>query len=193
MTGSTHLPDGPGTEPADPLDLLIVGAGMSGIDLAHHVHRAFPDWRWEIHDVHDDLGGTWHTFRYPGIRSDSDMATFGFPFRPWPHDSTLGNGEDIKEYIRDTAREAGALDRLHLGSWVADADWRSDVQLYRVTCRNDDGERIVWARRVHFGSATTRTPRDSARSSPARRTSAGRSSTRSSGRRTSTTPADGSW
>ena len=152
MTGSTHLPDGPGTEPADPLDLLIVGAGMSGIDLAHHVHRAFPDWRWEIHDVHDDLGGTWHTFRYPGIRSDSDMATFGFPFRPWPHDSTLGNGEDIKEYIRDTAREAGALDRLHLGSWVADADWRSDVQLYRVTCRNDDGERIVWARRVHFGS-----------------------------------------
>lgn len=81
---STHTPDRPGTAD-NPLDLLIVGAGLSGIDLAHHVSANFPDWTWEIHDTHDDLGGTWHTFRYPGIRSDSDMATFGFPFRPWPH------------------------------------------------------------------------------------------------------------
>lgn len=152
MTSSTNRPEGPGAAPGDPLDLLIVGAGLSGIDLAHHVHRAFPDWRWEIHDAHDDLGGTWHTFRYPGIRSDSDMATFGFPFRPWPHGSTLGSGAEIKEYLRDTAREAGALDRLHLRSWVADADWRSDHQLYRVTCVTDTGARTVWARRVHFGS-----------------------------------------
>lgn len=91
-----------------PLDLLIVGAGLSGIDLAHHVAQNFPHWSWEIHDVHDDLGGTWHTFTYPGIRSDSDMATFGFPFRPWPHKSTLGQGADIKEYIRDVARDCGA-------------------------------------------------------------------------------------
>ncbi|USX45786.1 flavin-containing monooxygenase [Dietzia kunjamensis] len=152
MINSIERPDGPGAAPGDPLDLLIVGAGLSGIDLAHHVHEAFPDWRWEMHDAHDDLGGTWHTFRYPGIRSDSDMATFGFPFRPWPHASTLGSGAEIKEYLRDTAREAGALDRLHLRSWVADADWRSDHQLYRITCVTEDGERIVWARRVHFGS-----------------------------------------
>ena len=113
MNTSTESRRRPGESPENPLDLLIVGAGISGIDLAHHVSRAFPRWNWEIHDVHDDLGGTWHTFRYPGIRSDSDMATFGFPFRPWPHASTLGGGADIKEYIRDTAREAGALDRLH--------------------------------------------------------------------------------
>ena len=152
MTSSPERPDGPGAAPGDPLDLLIVGAGLSGIDLAHHVHHAFPGWRWEIHDAHDDLGGTWHTFRYPGIRSDSDMATFGFPFRPWPHASTLGSGAEIKDYLRDTAREAGVLERLHLRSWVADADWRSDHQLYRVTCHTEAGERIVWARRVHYGS-----------------------------------------
>ena len=146
----------PGSGPENPLDLLIVGAGISGIDLAHHVNQAFPRWNWEIHDSADDLGGTWHTFRYPGIRSDSDMATFGFPFRPWPHGSTLGGGADIKEYIRDAAREAGALDRLHLRSWVADSNWDSARRLYRITCvfggEAARTERIVWSRRVHYGS-----------------------------------------
>ena len=138
----------------NPLDLLIVGAGMSGVDLAHHVAAAFPRWSWEIHDVHDDLGGTWHTFRYPGIRSDSDMATFGFPFRPWPHRSTLGQGEQIKEYIRDTARECGALERMHLGSRITRADWDSREGLWRITSvgTGPDSSREIRARRVHFGS-----------------------------------------
>lgn len=150
-----------------PLDLLIVGAGLSGIDLAHHVSEAFPEWSWEIHDVHSDLGGTWHTFRYPGIRSDSDMATFGFPFRPWPHESTLGTGPQIKEYLRDTARECGALERLHLRSWIGRIDWDSSRELYRVTASyapaspsepaeptdpSSRAERTLWARRVHFAS-----------------------------------------
>ncbi|WP_010542219.1 flavin-containing monooxygenase [Dietzia alimentaria] len=158
MTTSTDRAKWPGETPETPLDLLIVGAGLSGIDLAHHVACELPAWEWEIHDAHDDLGGTWHTFRYPGIRSDSDMATFGFPFRPWPHGSTLGGGADIKEYLRDTARDCGALERLHLNSWVSDADWISALQMYRITChlggggRVEPAERIVWARRVHYGS-----------------------------------------
>lgn len=141
-----------------PLDLLIVGAGISGIDLAHHVRQAFPRWSWEIHDAQDDVGGTWHTFRYPGIRSDSDMATFGFPFRPWPHASTLGQGDQIKEYLRDAARTSGALDRLHLRSRISEADWDSAEQLWRVTSvragsdPGPGGQRTVWTRRVHFGS-----------------------------------------
>lgn len=158
MTTTTDHRKGPAGTSEDPLDLLIVGAGLSGIDLAHHVGGAFPDWKWEIHDAHDDLGGTWHTFRYPGIRSDSDMATFGFPFRQWPHDSILGNGAEIKEYLRETAREAGALERMHLRSWVANADWDSALKLYRVTCLQEapgsaaGSERTVWTRRIHFGS-----------------------------------------
>lgn len=138
--------------PDAPLDLLIVGAGMSGIGLAHHVSENFPEWEYEIHDTHDDLGGTWHLFQYPGIRSDSDMASFSFPFRPWPHKGTLGQGNDIKEYTRDVARDAGALERLHLKSWVKDSDWRTDLNLYRITVVGEAGERIVWARRVHYAS-----------------------------------------
>lgn len=149
--------DTSGATREDPLDLVIVGAGISGIDLSHHVRQAFPHWSWEVHDVQEDLGGTWHTFRYPGIRSDSDMATFGFPFRPWPHASTLGQGDEIKEYVRDAARESGALDRLHLESWVRNADWVSAARLWRLTCVQPNGaggetEREVWTRRVHFGA-----------------------------------------
>jgi monooxygenase len=145
MTTGTGTPD-------HPLDLLIVGAGLSGIDLAHHVAQNFPHWSWEIHDTHDDLGGTWHTFTYPGIRSDSDMATFGFPFRPWPHKGTLGQGADIKEYIRDVARDCGALERLHTGSWIRDSDWRTDRNLYAVTAVTAEGERTIYSRRVHYAS-----------------------------------------
>ena len=141
----------PGT-PENPLDLLIVGAGLSGVDLAHHVSRAFPTWSWEMHDANSDLGGTWHTFTYPGIRSDSDMATYGFPFAPWPHEGTLGQGADIKEYIRDVAADCGALEHLCTGSWVRDADWLSDRRMYRVTTVTQDGERTVHARRVHYAS-----------------------------------------
>ncbi|WP_333618415.1 flavin-containing monooxygenase [Dietzia sp.] len=161
MNVTSHAAGGTaGSTPDAPLDLLIVGAGISGIDLAHHVSENFPGWEWEIHDVHSDLGGTWHTFRYPGIRSDSDMATFGFPFRAWPHASTLGKGPEIKEYIRDTAREAGALERLHFRSWIARIDWDTGRELHRVTALRDTSpegaeqreERIIWARRVHLGA-----------------------------------------
>lgn len=148
----------------EPLDLLIVGAGISGIDLAHHVLENFPDWRWEIHDTNDDLGGTWHTFRYPGIRSDSDMATFSFPFHPLPHTTTLGEGADIKEYIRDVAREDGALEHLHLRSFIRTIIWVSSRRMYEVTAVTTDGTpqgsedtggaptTTFWARRVHLAS-----------------------------------------
>lgn len=148
-----------GKTPESPLDLLIVGAGISGIDLAHHVNKNFPNWSWQVIDKADDLGGTWHTFRYPGIRSDSDMATFGFPFLPWPHPTTLGHAPDIKDYIKTAARNAGALDRLRLNirvdrlSWDSRArQWAVTVSDPRETSRSDNPEQTIYARRVHMAT-----------------------------------------
>ncbi|WP_238599206.1 alpha/beta fold hydrolase [Corynebacterium heidelbergense] len=171
---TTHPPENAAT-PDSALDLLIVGAGMSGVDLAYHVTQNFPTWSWEIHDNHAEVGGTWHTVRYPGIRSDSDMATFNFPFQPWPHRGTLGQGPDIKRYITEAAQVAGVPGHLHLRSWIKNVDWCSEHAVYRVTALRTTGaigggedavddspnaaapaapgegpQRVFYARRVHF-------------------------------------------
>lgn len=155
------------SSPESPLDLVIVGAGISGVDLAHHVHNNFPDWEWIAVDSNTDISGTWNTFRYPGIRSDSDMATFAFPFKPWPHPGTLGSGSDIREYVREVAREAGMLDRLQLSTWVQRANFHTDTGLWSLhVFTSTDGadmseggrdgvvtkEETIWTRRVHFAA-----------------------------------------
>lgn len=152
----------------DPLDLLIVGAGISGIDLVHHINKNFPEWQWAIVDSNKAVGGTWVTFTYPGIRSDSDMATFSFPFKRWPHQGSLGSGHNIQKYVEEVAREEGVFDRLTLHTWVKSADFHSDSGLWEVTMlTREDGqdmpegnapdsapvtERTVWTKRLHFSS-----------------------------------------
>lgn len=142
----------------NPLDLLIVGAGISGIDLAHHVAKHFPQWKWRIIDKADDIGGTWHTFKYPGIRSDSDMATFGFPFLPWPHPTTLGQAPQIKHYITTAARNAGALERLQCNTRVDRLSWDSNSRLWEITFSSTEesaknsAAAPIYARRVHMAT-----------------------------------------
>ena len=156
------------TSRENPLDLFIVGAGLSGIDMTHHVNENFPDWNWQIVDSNKAVGGTWVTFTYPGIRSDSDMATFSFPFKRWPHKGSLGSGENIQRYVEDVARAEGVLDRLTLNTWVKSANFHSDANLWEVTMlsREDGGdipegnapenapttEHTVWTKRLHFSS-----------------------------------------
>lgn len=119
-----------------PLDLLIVGAGIGGIDMGHHVVENFPDWDWRIVDSNTDLGGTWTTFTYPGIRSDSDMASFSLPWKPWKGKHTLGDGAHIREYLRDAAREDGFLDRIRLKTWVKSVNFDTTSGLWEaVTVR----------------------------------------------------------
>lgn len=155
----------PMTQTLAPLDLLIVGAGIGGIDMGHHVVTNFPDWNWEIVDSNTDLGGTWTTFTYPGIRSDSDMATFSLPWKPWKGKTTLGDGADIREYLRDAAREDGFLDRIRLNTWVKSVNFDTASGLWEVTTvhAHDHGpddradapaenlvETVVRARRIHL-------------------------------------------
>jgi cation diffusion facilitator CzcD-associated flavoprotein CzcO len=82
---------------------LIVGAGISGIDAAYHLQTQCPDRSYAVLEARDAIGGTWDLFRYPGIRSDSDMYTLGFPFRPWTDESSIAAGDTILSYVKDTA------------------------------------------------------------------------------------------
>src|SRR5436189_5758982 len=91
----------------DHVDVLIVGAGLSGIGAAYHLRRAFPRRTYTILESRDAIGGTWDLFRYPGIRSDSDMYTLGYRFRPWLGEMAIADGDDILDYVRATATESG--------------------------------------------------------------------------------------
>src|ERR1700734_277141 len=85
------------------LDVLIIGAGLSGIDAGYHLQTSCPGKHYAILEARDAIGGTWDLFRYPGVRSDSDMYTLGFPFRPWKGDRSIVDGASIRDYIRETA------------------------------------------------------------------------------------------
>ena len=105
------------------LDLVVVGAGLSGIGAAHHFSTAFPDRTYAVLEARGAMGGTWDLFRYPGIRSDSDMVTLGYSFRPWTDPTTMAGGEAIRTYIEETAREGGIEDHVRYHHRVVRADW----------------------------------------------------------------------
>jgi len=120
------------------VDVLIVGAGLSGICAAYHVQTSCPGKSYALLEARARLGGTWDLFRYPGIRSDSDMYTLGYSFRPWTDAKAIADGESILRYVRDTAREAGIDRRIHFGLSVERAAWSSAEARWRVEAR--DGE-----------------------------------------------------
>jgi monooxygenase len=96
-----------GAEPPGRPPELIVGAGLSGIGAAHHLKTSLPGKTYVILEARDVIGGTWDLFRYPGVRSDSDMYTLGYRFRPWTQGKAIAGGPSILRYVRDTAAEAG--------------------------------------------------------------------------------------
>ncbi len=94
------------------VDVLVVGAGISGIGAAYHLQTVCPDRSYAILEGRDDIGGTWDLFRYPGVRSDSDMHTLGYSFKPWTAAKSIADGPSILDYLRETVREYG-IDRAH--------------------------------------------------------------------------------
>ncbi|MBF6176358.1 flavin-containing monooxygenase [Nocardia blacklockiae] len=124
--------------------VLIVGAGLSGIGAAAHLRRAFPRRDYAILEARETLGGTWDLFRYPGIRSDSDMFTLGYRFRPWVGDKAIADGASILSYLRDTAAEYGVDSHIRYGHRVLRADWSSADQRWTVTVgRSDPGDTVT--------------------------------------------------
>jgi monooxygenase len=118
---------------AQHFDVLIIGAGLSGIGTACHVTTEFPNRTIAVLERRERLGGTWDLFRYPGVRSDSDMYTFGYKFRPWQDVQVLAGGASIREYIAETAAEFGIDDKIHYGLKVVNADWSSAQSRWTVT------------------------------------------------------------
>jgi len=130
------------------VDVLIVGAGISGIGMACHLRESCPDQTFAILERRQAIGGTWDLFRYPGIRSDSDMFSFGYQFRPWQEPKTLSDGGSIREYLVDTAAEYDLESHIRFGLITTRVEWSSDEALWTVTAEAEDtGEAQIWQAR----------------------------------------------
>jgi cation diffusion facilitator CzcD-associated flavoprotein CzcO len=124
-------------------DVIIVGAGISGIGAAVHLGKHCPDRSYVILERRPDIGGTWDLFQYPGIRSDSDMYTLGFNFKPWTEQKAIADGPSIVNYLHETVDEYDLADKIRHGCQVVAADWDSGLARWTVTARTNAGE-------VHF-------------------------------------------
>lgn len=123
-------------------DVLIIGAGLSGIDAAWHLQRFAEGKRFVILEARDRVGGTWDLFRYPGVRSDSDMLTMGYAFRPWTDADAIADGHLIRDYIEQTAREAGIDSKIRFRHRVSCLRWSSARSQWEIEAvRRDDGGR----------------------------------------------------
>ncbi|WP_018565813.1 flavin-containing monooxygenase [Streptomyces sp. PsTaAH-124] len=124
------------------VDVLVIGAGISGISAARHVLRDNPGASLVVLERRARVGGTWDLFRYPGIRSDSDMPTFGFGFRPWRDKRILADGAKIRQYVEDAADDSGVLGRVRFGRRAVSADFSHDTGRWTVEVDDENtGER----------------------------------------------------
>ncbi|MCL2535226.1 MAG: NAD(P)/FAD-dependent oxidoreductase [Nocardiaceae bacterium] len=125
------------------VDVLIVGAGLSGIGVAARLHREHPDRSFLILEARAASGGTWDLFRYPGIRTDSDVQTYGYDFKPWRGRKALAPADDILDYIRETAREYDVERHIRYNHKVIRADWSSAESRWTITARLGNGDQTV--------------------------------------------------
>ena len=114
------------------LDVLIVGSGISGIGAGAHLSMKCPNKKYLILEGRDNFGGTWDLFKYPGIRSDSDMHTLGFSFKPWLHRKSIADGSSIMEYLEETIKEYELTDKIRYSHHVHQAEWSSSENLWTL-------------------------------------------------------------
>jgi cation diffusion facilitator CzcD-associated flavoprotein CzcO len=148
---TTHTETQPAT---DHFDVLIVGAGISGIGAACHLTQKAPGKTFAILEARDSIGGTWDLFRYPGIRSDSDLHTFGYEFKPWTSDNAIAGAQEILDYLGEAVDEHGLVPHIRFGHKLLGADWSSDEARWTVRAeRTDTGEPVELTCNVLFSAA----------------------------------------
>jgi monooxygenase len=129
---------------AEHVDVIVIGAGISGISAGYHLSHQCPDRSFAILEGRPDLGGTWDLFRYPGVRSDSDMHTLGFSFKPWVHQKSIADGPSIMAYLRETVEQFGLAPRIRYRHRVLTAEWSSEHARWTLSVqRGDDPEPIT--------------------------------------------------
>ncbi len=134
------------------VDVLVIGAGISGISAAHHLQTQCPDKSFLILEGRDSIGGTWDLFKYPGIRSDSDMYTLGFSFRPWRDPKAIADGPSIMSYLHGAVEDDGLHDKIRFGRKVVNAQWSSQAAQWTLTVLNtqSQSEEVFTCNFVHM-------------------------------------------
>jgi cation diffusion facilitator CzcD-associated flavoprotein CzcO len=133
-------------------DVVIIGGGISGVNAGYRIQSTLPDSTYTILEGRAHLGGTWDLFKYPGIRSDSDLHTFGFPFHPWRKANSIADGASIAQYIEDTATKFGIDRHIQLRHKVIAADWSSDQQQWRLDIDNEGARKTYYAKFIIMGT-----------------------------------------
>ena len=133
-------------------DVLIVGAGISGIGMAAHMGMLCPDRTYTVIEGRDEIGGTWDLFRYPGIRSDSDMHSLSYHFEPWTGSETLARGERIKDYLRRVTEKYGVAEHIRFGTKVRSAEFDSTIGCWKVTLEDAAGTHEVRANWLYLAA-----------------------------------------
>ena len=126
------------------IDILIVGAGISGIGLAVHLSKHCPQRQFDIIERRESFGGTWDFFKYPGIRSDSDMSTFGFNFKPWQKANVLADGASIKGYLLEVLDEYKLKEKIHFQHRVLAANYDSTQKKWLVEIEDVNQKKQTW-------------------------------------------------
>lgn len=133
-------------------DVLIIGAGIAGIGAAYRIHEKNPSLSYTILERRERIGGTWDLFRYPGIRSDSDIFTLSYPFEPWRKAEYVADGGDIREYLTNTARKYGIDQHIRFRTRVLSADWDSATDTWTVQAEENGTPTTYRSRFVFFGT-----------------------------------------
>ncbi|KAH3942672.1 hypothetical protein HBH70_072720 [Parastagonospora nodorum] len=142
--------------PNNTFDVLVVGGGISGINSAYRISTLLPNSSFAILEARHEIGGTWSQFNYPGVRSDSDLHTFGFSFNPWKSSNSIAEGQNIMSYLKSTVRKFDLEEYIRFGQKVQAADWREEEQKWRLEVDvTEDGETrraIYWTKWLICGT-----------------------------------------
>ena len=133
-------------------DIIVIGAGISGINAGYRIQTELPDYKYTILESRGAIGGTWDLFRYPGIRSDSDLHTFGFPWRPWSQKKVIAEGSAIRNYVKESAEQYGIDRKIQFHHKVLAGDWSTDEQRWALSVDADGEKTTFYARFIIFST-----------------------------------------